>query len=515
MADIMLTDTHDDLGDGQAGTTLAELLVVIVLFTVVGLITTTGIVQGLTAQQSATNVAETLDGMRLATQRVRDFVREADEVCASSTDRQLVLWTDDNSDDVQQDTELDIFEIDTTVTPPIFRRRVPASGEVQIIRDDILDDAIFSYDVDVAPDGTVTSRSATDQPADLKCLDGASVTDTVSRIRSVQVSFIVDHPDPAEPDLTTSTSVRIRNADLVAKPNTAPDAQFTFDCPVSTQTCSFDASTSTDPDGSIVTWSWDFGDGAVASGVTASRTYLVGDKDYDVTLLVVDNEGAVDTIKRTVRPSVTTGNPKPVADFTPSCTGLICNFDGSASTDNGSVAQWRWDFGDGSPVQTRTTPVYSNKAFGSPGTYAVTLVVVDNQGALSDPVTKSVTVGSNIIRVESITPTIANKSNQYDVTFKVQLSRTTTGAPGAGVTISVKLEGGKKGNDSCSTNASGSCTITVLNIPNNKTQSLEVTNVTDSTSTFAYDPAQDKYDRVVVDKNGNKTYFKDGVEVIP
>ena len=491
--------------DDEAGTTLAELLVVIVLVSVVGLITTTGIVRGLNAQVDATNVAETLDGMRLATQRVRDFVREADEVCASSTQDQLVLWTDDDDDGEVDEPEKDIFELVTSVTPPVFQRRVPGSGEVQIIRDDILNGAIFIFDGDPA-------RVAADQPTELRCDDGASVTGTVARIRSVQVNFLVDHPEPGQPDLTTSTQVRIRNADLAEKPNSAPDGSFTVDCVVGTQTCNFDASGSTDPDGTIANYIWDFGDGNGDTGVTATHTYAAGDTDYTVTLLVVDDNGAVDTVEETATPSVTSGNPRPVADFTPDCTDLICDFLGGASSDDGAVVEWRWVV-DGGPVIIETDPDLTGVTLPGPGTYGVSLEVVDDEGAVSDPVTKSVTVGSNVMRVESIGAVIGNKTNNYDVTFKVALSRTTAGTPGAGVTISVELAGGRSGTNSCSTGSDGACTITVKSVPNTQKQSLEVTNVIDTTSTYLYDPAQDRLDQVVVDKNGNKVFYKDGAEV--
>ncbi len=56
----------------------------------------------------------------------------------------------------------------------------------------------------------------------------------------------------------------------------------------------FDGSGSTDPDGSIVDYSWDFGDGTIGSGGTPTHSYSVAD-DYTVVLTVTDNNGAVDT----------------------------------------------------------------------------------------------------------------------------------------------------------------------------------------------------------------------------
>jgi hypothetical protein len=54
----------------------------------------------------------------------------------------------------------------------------------------------------------------------------------------------------------------------------------------------FDASTSSDPDGTIVAWNWDFGDFSTGSGQTVSHSFE-DPGSYTVTLSVTDNRGAV------------------------------------------------------------------------------------------------------------------------------------------------------------------------------------------------------------------------------
>jgi len=71
--------------------------------------------------------------------------------------------------------------------------------------------------------------------------------------------------------------------------NQPPVASFTHIC--TGLSCSFSASASSDPDGSIISYAWDFGDGTNGSGVTTSRTYAAADT-YTVTLTVTDNGGA-------------------------------------------------------------------------------------------------------------------------------------------------------------------------------------------------------------------------------
>src|SRR6266566_1471844 len=74
----------------------------------------------------------------------------------------------------------------------------------------------------------------------------------------------------------------------VTPPNQPPTANFTSSC--SALTCSF-TSTSSDPDGSIASYSWTFGDGATSTLQNPSHTYAAGGT-YTVTLRVTDNQGA-------------------------------------------------------------------------------------------------------------------------------------------------------------------------------------------------------------------------------
>jgi hypothetical protein len=59
----------------------------------------------------------------------------------------------------------------------------------------------------------------------------------------------------------------------------------------------FDASDSYDPDGSIVSYSWDYGDGAVGEGVSSLHVYEVPGV-YRASVTVVDDSGAVDSACR-------------------------------------------------------------------------------------------------------------------------------------------------------------------------------------------------------------------------
>jgi subtilisin family serine protease len=80
-------------------------------------------------------------------------------------------------------------------------------------------------------------------------------------------------------------------------PNNPPTASFTFT--TSDLTASFNAGGSLDSDGTIASYSWNFGDGTTGSGVTVSHTYTTGGT-YTVALTVTDDGGATGSISKSV-----------------------------------------------------------------------------------------------------------------------------------------------------------------------------------------------------------------------
>jgi PKD repeat protein len=168
-------------------------------------------------------------------------------------------------------------------------------------------------------------------------------------------------------------------------PNQPPVAAFTPTC--SQLACSVNAAASDDPDGTIASYAWQFGDGSTGTGVTSSRTYAAAGT-YTITLTVTDDDGATDTTTRSVTVAPTP-NQSPTASFTSSCTDLVCSFNGTGSNDpDGSIASYAWNWGDATAAGSGATPSHT---YAAAGTYPVTLTVTDNNGA-TGTTTTSVTV---------------------------------------------------------------------------------------------------------------------------
>jgi len=174
--------------------------------------------------------------------------------------------------------------------------------------------------------------------------------------------------------------------------NRSPIASFTesSETAYTGESITFNASASYDPDGTIVSYYWDFGDGTNATGVVVSHAYS-NDGNYTVTLLVTDDDGGVASSSS----MKTIINQPPIAAFNYSPIFPIAledsvTFNASSSFDpDGSIVSYVWDFGDGSFANV-TEPILTH-TFGTHGQYTVTLIVVDNYG-LSNNISRTVTV---------------------------------------------------------------------------------------------------------------------------
>ena len=165
--------------------------------------------------------------------------------------------------------------------------------------------------------------------------------------------------------------------------NLVPHVEFSVSpSPVSPHELAFfDAGTSSDPNGEIVSFAWNFGDGTTGKGQTASHTYTkIG--TYTATLTATDDKGGVEQRTKEVR--VVTNDP-PIVDFSVKATSPArmlqsldeLEFIDESSDNDGEVVAWTWRFGDGAFAEGQT----ASHTYDKGGEFIVGLAVTDDQGA--------------------------------------------------------------------------------------------------------------------------------------
>lgn len=170
--------------------------------------------------------------------------------------------------------------------------------------------------------------------------------------------------------------------------NEAPTAKFTST--VEQLELSVDAAGSTDPDGAISEYRWDFGDGSemvTDTQAKASHSYTTAGS-YTVTLRVTDADGATDSSTGEV---TVTANQAPTSAFTATTNELVLTVNAAGSADaDGTITSYLWDFGDGTEPVERTT-AQTTHSYAAGGDYTVSLTVTDDSGA-TDVATRTVNV---------------------------------------------------------------------------------------------------------------------------
>jgi len=181
--------------------------------------------------------------------------------------------------------------------------------------------------------------------------------------------------------------------------NVTPVAAFTVRATIVEvgESLAFSAILSSDEDGIIAKFEWDFGDGGSATGESVTHTFTATGQ-YTVVLRVTDNRGATSTAQKviTVNPADGDGDgggAGPTATFTATpLTGqspLTVTFNASASTAPGmAITAYFWDFGDGTTGAGITTVHTYGPT--TTRTYNVVLRVIAEDNS-EDTATKTIT----------------------------------------------------------------------------------------------------------------------------
>jgi PKD repeat protein len=200
---------------------------------------------------------------------------------------------------------------------------------------------------------------------------GRIVTHTYSRNGSFTIRLTVTDNNGA----SASFSQRI---EVVSRPPQA-DFSFTPSEPSILDEVHF-RDRSTDPDGDIVSWHWDFGNGDTSTKQNPIHHYTRGGT-FTVILAVTDNDGLTDETSQTI---VVEHKDLIQADFTFQVVDEKLHkvhLDASASIDTmGTIVRYEWDWdGDGVYDTAVQTPAMIHR-FEGEGPYQVILAIVDDQG---------------------------------------------------------------------------------------------------------------------------------------
>jgi PKD repeat protein/type II secretory pathway pseudopilin PulG len=428
----------------EAGFTLVELLTVVLITSIIGAAIVSTVVSVSRAETVALDLTNNLDSARQAVERVRDVIRGSYALCEDSTEDELRLWREDTDGDRRVDAdEITVITFDDdrlTRTDGAGAPRQVAFG---------LGDSSFAY-TDAAGDPALP-------PLTGRAIDCTSTGEHLDRgeITTVNLTLAGDRaPGARTPPTVVESQITLRNAviaDGSIQPNRTPSASFKHTC--SPPSCTFDATDSHDEDGDIVSYAWEFGDGSVGTGVTTPHVFPTFGT-YPVTLTVVDDGGASAAITQFI--SVNIGNANPAAQFTHSCAGLTCTFDGTGSFDvDGSITAYRWEFGDGneSSAGASVTHTYANA-----GSFSASLTVTDDDGATgtqSRIVNPSTVVGTAMVQLEDAS-TAKNKNFYF---ARVRITVTQGGAPAVGVNIRGRFGGETSPLVAQKTNAEGVATL--------------------------------------------------------
>jgi gliding motility-associated-like protein len=138
----------------------------------------------------------------------------------------------------------------------------------------------------------------------------------------------------------------------------------------------------------IVSYYWDFGDGATSSNPPPVQHTYTTAGNYTVLLATVDINGCRDTVRKTGYMRIN----GPLAGFTLNPQPQVCSGSNLALTNISvtdgvnAITTARWDMGDGNTINSLLSPL--NYSYSTGGTFSIQLFVTDAAGC-SDSITQS------------------------------------------------------------------------------------------------------------------------------
>jgi PKD repeat protein len=222
--------------------------------------------------------------------------------------------------------------------------------------------------------------------------------------KSIQPNLLDEEVNLEQLKTFTLKSVKDAAESLASNCGQPPVADFTATpLPGDPLTYTLDGSSSSDPDEptdstqpteppdfDITEFTWTIDKGQtfeqILSGMIVNHPFTEG--EHTIELIVTDLAG---NISLPASSTILVSNQAPQADFSYTTNNLEVSFDASASSDvDGSIKEYRWTIQGTTTI--KSSPDYNFK-FPENGNYDVQLVVVDNNGKLSNVIIKTITVG--------------------------------------------------------------------------------------------------------------------------
>jgi len=327
------------------------------------------------------------DGITDSSAPIAEYVFAA----AGFYDVTLIVTDDDgNSDSVTEAIEVALQPSTPTGTiPPIadfaYLPTEPEAGTIILFNATLSEDPdgqIAAYAWDFDEDGEIDSTAAIVDhffqedgvyDVSLTVTDVSGSTDTHTRQIAVGSGEAQEHPATSLPPVA--------------------DFEYSPAEPVEGELVLFNGLLSTDSDGEIIAYAWDFnGDDVIDSTDSFTQYVFLNSGTFNVSLTVTDDSGDSDSFIEAILVDLDSTPPAspppsfqlPVADFSympaQPVAGELVLFNGTFSWDfDGEIVAYSWDF-DNDGSSDASTPV-AEHIFPSPGTITVSLTVTDDSGA--------------------------------------------------------------------------------------------------------------------------------------
>lgn len=144
-------------------------------------------------------------------------------------------------------------------------------------------------------------------------------------------------------------------------------------------------------------WNWNFGDATPVSTIPSPSHLYAQSGTYNVTLIATAFNSCSKTVTRQV--SI---YPVPVANFSTAnfiCIGAPSQFTNQSTISSGSISQYIWNFGDGSPLSFAVNPVHT---YNNVSSFTAKLIAISDSGC-ADSTVKQISVAA--LPVISFSPT--------------------------------------------------------------------------------------------------------------